>query len=875
MGRVRAIPTTRVPRKQLKSNLDRSISHENSRCSLVKCLQQQQTAEVYDPSDPLLTDSATSTTSTDVNTSIQFHKNRKTSHMQTGLLKELLPEYHYHSANGLLRVFRARTNGRWHRQFPESFGSYLLDCDDKICLIPSYLIGVHDSPPGASYPRMSEGCLDFGPTMKPCYDNCPLVNKTQLPDYDRVLAVLLCFVVMRRNQLKNWFNNNRITHAIPKVGKIGRLQVNVVLPRIPQAVHLYSGKYYPTRVYPHVAAEAARRGIPTNNISLVRDMTKYIWDNETPEIKKDINDCVEKERELITAFREGKLGASDLSSDKKASVIDSLDHEFEGMTKNLVNYLQFNYGCTTSDGKNFINSFNDTAEIGHIPGTPEGESRAFSQYYGLPFMYHMKKVQGRNGPAPAVEPEAHIESPADVDPATLVHDDAAGNGVAVSRASNEQDSFQLPEEATTPVAQSQMAPPAQMSSEPLPWSRIPSPVVHSSPVTTSSASISSSPITTEAAPPRETALISPQSGGQGVEMDTNPDLHNVLWGYSHSDDSMKPLDSIMLSSPALSGINDDHFGANVANSSFDMDVDLLRSQWPDFSGTVKSNSSWNAEVSGSDGDLSQFMESLGLSDIFASPDRSAQTVTESHYAATVSSATSSDSQAPSDQLAADVIMHESEPATNYHMTATPTSDLRSTLSAPSVLPDIANLPRQARQRKAPPPREVITLCGAEKDSGPPQWHQESLMAMQDQSLGPMWLSLVEKWYKLESDMWKVKAKTEGKYSLGKRRPQELTQWLDGTRYFNVELFIVDASRYGRQLVNWWNHLNPAWRRSNDNSGLPKPDYSKPLKCLWKGGRQGIVTVIFGLFWWGHACRGTEQLWFRMVSDVSKTIDVLM
>lgn len=45
-----------------------------------------------------------------------------------------------------------------------------------------------------------------------------------------------------------------------------------------------------------------------------------------------------------------------------------------------------------SDGKDFINSFNDAAEAAHIPGTAEGESRAFSQYYGLPFMYHMKKV---------------------------------------------------------------------------------------------------------------------------------------------------------------------------------------------------------------------------------------------------------------------------------------------------------------------------------------------------------------------------------------------------------------------------------------------------------------------------------------------------
>ena len=69
-----------------------------------------------------------------------------------------------------------------------------------------------------------------------------------------------------------------------------------------------------------------------------------------------------------------------------------------------------------------------------------------------------------------------------------------------------------------------------------------------------------------------------------------------------------------------------------------------------------------------------------------------------------------------------------------------------------------NMPRQLRQRKAPPPREVTTLC--EQELGPPQWHQECLTALQDQSLGPAWISLVKKWYKLESDMWKTKVNTE-------------------------------------------------------------------------------------------------------------------
>ncbi len=343
-----------------------------------------------------------------------------------------------------------------------------------------------------------------------------------------------------------------------------------------------------------------------------------------------------------------------------------------------------------------------------------------------------------------VSKEAHIKSPADVDPATSVHDDAA----AVLKASKEPDFFQLPDEVTALISQSQMAPAAQMSSNPRSWSGTSSPVMTSS-------SISLSPITTAATLLRESAFISPQSEAQDIEMDTNPDLQGVLWGDS-SDNHTRSLNSTTSSSPAISGINNDYFCVNVDNSSFDMDVDFLHSQWPDFSGT-ESNSSWNTGSEG--GDLSQFMQALGLSDMLAPPDRSAQIVAESP---SMSSGTSSDSLnlAPSDQLAADAIRHENELAADCHMTTTPTSDLCSTLSAPPALPNVENLPRQARQCRAPPPKEVITLCGAKKDLGPPQWHQESLTAMRDQSLGPAWLSLVEKWYKLESDMWKVKATTE-------------------------------------------------------------------------------------------------------------------
>ncbi len=115
---------------------------------------------------PLL--ASTASTLTDISTdAIQRPKNRKTSNLQTEILTGFLPDYHHYSANGLLRVFRARTNGRWHSRFPECFESYFLDPDDNIRSQPLDLKGVHDSPLGASYPKMTEGYLDFGSHRKP------------------------------------------------------------------------------------------------------------------------------------------------------------------------------------------------------------------------------------------------------------------------------------------------------------------------------------------------------------------------------------------------------------------------------------------------------------------------------------------------------------------------------------------------------------------------------------------------------------------------------------------------------------------------------------------------------------------------------------
>ncbi len=252
--------------------------------------------------------------------------------------------------------------------------------------------------------------------------------------------------------------------------------------------------------------------------------------------------------------------------------------------------------------------------------------------------------------------------------------------------------------------------------------------------------------------PQGTAFISPQPDAvsQGTEpsssfasempMDTSSDNLTSSWAYSHSIDSV---------------IDDDlaHFGTNVDYSSMDIDT-ISQSQSLNFS-----HLSWNTEMpTTKDDNLARIMEALGLGDMFAS-DTATDRSTHKSSSATLQLRASPDLQSPlSDQPTADVIMDNTEAAADCH--TTPKSDVPSAPSLLLSLSDIVNLPRLLRQHKAPPPREVTTLCGAKQELGPPQWHQESLMALRDHSLGPDWIGLIEKWYQLKSSMWKIKANME-------------------------------------------------------------------------------------------------------------------
>ncbi|KAK0453020.1 uncharacterized protein EV420DRAFT_1645549 [Desarmillaria tabescens] len=107
------------------------------------------------------------------------------------------------------------------------------------------------------------------------------------------------------------------------------------------------------------------------------------------------------------------------------------------------------------------------------------------------------------------------------------------------------------------------------------------------------------------------------------------------------------------------------------------------------------------------------------------------------------------------------------------------------------------LPANRGRHKRPAPKEVVILCGAEKEHGPPQWLNDSFEGMHDESLGPSWLSLLEKWRELELGIWEDSA-LMGKLPT-KLHPHALALWLDGARSFEAGPIISDSSVYMAEI----------------------------------------------------------------------------
>ncbi|KAK0470906.1 hypothetical protein IW261DRAFT_1572596 [Armillaria novae-zelandiae] len=106
------------------------------------------------------------------------------------------------------------------------------------------------------------------------------------------------------------------------------------------------------------------------------------------------------------------------------------------------------------------------------------------------------------------------------------------------------------------------------------------------------------------------------------------------------------------------------------------------------------------------------------------------------------------------------------------------------------------------------------------------------------------------------------------------RPSALSHWLLNRRY---NIYPHLPANFSNELCKWWNVMQPGWRQ-NKTGTLPLPVYDRSLdSMLWKGGPNGIVTVLVGLMWWGQGTLEADDrvLWTAMVMDIRMCIQAMV
>ncbi|KAK0493269.1 hypothetical protein EDD18DRAFT_1108061 [Armillaria luteobubalina] len=832
-------------------------------------------------------------------------KNRWTNPEQTRMLMSMRYCCREYVAIGNLPKFTAAFNRKWMRRYPETYEGYFLDREKRLLRSSTELWSVRDSPANASYPKMVGGFLDLGPDH--CLDGCELINELEFPAANTIQNILGGLANDHKVQLRRWFYN----HPIGKK-RTSKARLKFKKGRVPQAIHLYSWLLYGERVEPSTSVEATKRGLPKNDLRLVQEMTAHAWKNETSEIKEQINGLVEKEREKIEAWKDGTLDAKVLLNEDKEEVIDSLAFEFEsifedfhqltgwGMTliaggpdpyTGVVRTAGYSFGCKLPDGKEFIETFDEAAASGYIPGTPLGETQDFKEYYGRPFLCHMKEVTCELHYALVLytyrryaECRAMVQQNNNLDPGPASHAELE-TSINVST---------LVPQAADPVA-SPSAPGPQPTADSIPPPPAPTNHGHGR---------SQSPPTPNTVPDSLTSQMilndgSKTSGGATRPM---PSLGNPTFNGYHG---MPSNDDLLAAISGLPGLYDISSDLRTSNSTFNVDFDvelllpgllpeqsLMQGDFPSSSSNVASlaSSGFDSEGLGWMGNLSacasisvgsessdSAISSTSLQDFdfvsgdfpwhyFNIPSPAGSGSDGAELGCSSSFGTSTSMSAPPESIGSTPV-NATTSTSGALDDANVLAPVNSTISTISTSPSLFQRSDNSAVVDTDTPTqaittEVMTLCGAKRENGPPEWLNVDFEGMQDVSLGPSWLSLLAKWCELEL----------GQSLTINRCPLELTAWLDGSRSLEAGPVIPESSVYTTVMVEWWNQINPVWRCSMNE--LPKPNYSKPIMSIHRGGWQGIVTLVFGLYWWGRLCR-ESGLWSEMVDDVTKAIDTLI
>ena len=124
------------------------------------------------------------------------------------------------------------------------------------------------------------------------------------------------------------------------------------------------------------------------------------------------------------------------------------------------------------------------------------------------------------------------------------------------------------------------------------------------------------------------------------------------------------------------------------------------------------------------------------------------------------------------------------------------------------------------------------------------------------------------------------------------RPQEWKAWTskgrNGSRPYHLAPNIKDVKEFGCACVDWWNKLQPPFRR-NEQYPMPLSNFIPPnpdaLEDIWeplrKGGQNGLVIVLMLFSWWGQKIQLTVGCdaeivvqWSVAITDLQRTLEAM-
>ncbi|KAJ7829903.1 hypothetical protein B0H13DRAFT_1655420, partial [Mycena leptocephala] len=116
------------------------------------------------------------------------------------------------------------------------------------------------------------------------------------------------------------------------------------------------------------------------------------------------------------------------------------------------------------------------------------------------------------------------------------------------------------------------------------------------------------------------------------------------------------------------------------------------------------------------------------------------------------------------------------------------------------------------------------------------------------------------------------------------RPKPITTWIKGGRTTKTKKIpaISNVARYADQWYQWWDFLQPDWRRRDRGGNWASGGDAiyggdNEWGLLDKPGPNGCLSVVAGLYFWG-VCKGqpdiVKERWIWAVQDVAWMLEGL-